>query len=284
MDLVGPALQGLGEIAQAVHGHPGAVGAAAAGGPGAGGGRLQQGLVRHRLLHLVEDAVVGGDDELGLRPLLGRPDELGGGAHLVGHGDDLLRRLRMDEDGRPGVLGPEFAQLLRLEGLVDDAAALPQEHVGAGDLADVLAQVTVRRPEDGLAPVGQVAHHPGSDGGGHDPVGPRLHLGGGIGVDHHGPVGVGIAEGTEFPGGAAQVQGALRLQGGHEDPLLGAQDPGRFAHETDTGHHQGSRLGAGAEAGHLQGVADEAAGLLGQGLEGVVHVVVGHQGGVLARQ
>jgi hypothetical protein len=151
MDLVGARFQHLRQVAQAVHGHPGAVGTGYAGGADPHGGGLQEGLVRRRLAHLVEDAIVGGDDE-GLVGHLPRGlDDLGGGTHPVGHVDHGLGRFGMHQHRRLGVLFLEAQQGVGAEGLVHDAGAGPDQHVGAGFLLDVAAQVAVRGPEDLLA-------------------------------------------------------------------------------------------------------------------------------------
>ena len=90
-DLVAATLQGGGQVAQAVHGHPGAAGARFAGGAHAGVGRLEEDLVRGRLFHLVEDTGLGGDDEPAGLHVPGSVDQGGGGADSVGQGNDVFR-------------------------------------------------------------------------------------------------------------------------------------------------------------------------------------------------
>ena len=78
------AAQHLGQHVQLVHRHPGAVGATAAGGAGAGGGRLDKALVGIALPELVEEAPVGGDDEQLVGQFTGRLDDLAGGPDRIG--------------------------------------------------------------------------------------------------------------------------------------------------------------------------------------------------------
>ncbi len=153
----------------------------------------------------------------------------------VGLGDDARRRLGVDEDERPGCSRAEELELDPLELLVDDAGAVPRQHVGAGLAGDVVAEVAVGRPQDLLAPLGEVAHDRQRAGAGDDPVGPRLHGGARVRVDDDRPVGVRVAEGGELIRRAADVERARRVEVGREDALLGAQDLRRLAHEADAG-------------------------------------------------
>ena len=90
--LVAAAFQHFGQISQSVHRHPRAVGAGYASRPRTNGRRLHECLARCSLAHFVEDAVVGGDDEGGIRQIVGGLDQLSGGADYVGEGDDIFQR------------------------------------------------------------------------------------------------------------------------------------------------------------------------------------------------
>jgi hypothetical protein len=127
----------------------------------------------------------------------------------------------------------------------------------------------------------QVGHDLQRAGAGHHPVGACLHGGAGVGVDDDLAVRVGVAEGREVVGRAAQVQRAGRVQVGHQHALLGAQDLGGLAHEAHAGHDQRLRRVVTAEAGHLQRVRDDAAGGQRQVLQRAVDVVVGDEDGVV---
>ena len=70
---------------QAVHGHPGAEGAALAGPAVTGRGGRQEGLVRRLLAHFVQDALVGGHDEGLFGAFHGGLEQLAGGTHHIGH-------------------------------------------------------------------------------------------------------------------------------------------------------------------------------------------------------
>ena len=89
-----------------------------------------------------------------------------------------------------------------------------------------------------------------------------------------------IAERRELVFRAADVQGTGGFQGRHEDPLFRAQNLGGLAHEAHAGHDQGAGRVVAAEARHFQGIGHAAAGLLGQGLDLGVGVIVGHHHGV----
>src|SRR5690606_10416510 len=155
LDLVGAVAQRVQGAFQRVHGHPGAVGATAAGGTAAGGRRLDELLVGAQLLHLVEDAAVGGDDEHLVGQRLGGLDQLTGGAYRVGQLDDRLGGFRMNQHGGFRIQGLHVGKLLGLELLVDDAGAVPEQHVRAGLALDVTTQVLVRGPDQLLAVIHQ---------------------------------------------------------------------------------------------------------------------------------
>ena len=109
----------------------------------AGGGRGQEGLARMALPHVVEDALVGGDDEgVGIEPA-GGGDQLRRGADHIGLRGDAGRRFGMDQDGRLRMLARQRGQFVGLELVMHHAGALPQQHVGAGPRLDVGAQVAV---------------------------------------------------------------------------------------------------------------------------------------------
>src|SRR5690606_16029050 len=78
--LVAAITQALQGPLQSIHRHPGTVRATAACRPAARGRRLDELLVGAQLLHLVEDAAVGGHDELPVGQCLRRLDQLAGGA------------------------------------------------------------------------------------------------------------------------------------------------------------------------------------------------------------
>lgn len=187
----------------------------------------------------------------------------------------------MHQHGGIRIPGLHLPDAVGLELLVHHATAGPEEHLAAGPAADIGAQVLVRGPENFFVLPGQVADNGQGDARGDHPVGPGLDLGAGIGIDHHGMVGMAVAEPGEQPGRAVEVQGAGGLGVRHENPFFRVEDLGRLAHETDPGHHQGGGGMLGAEAGHLQGIGHMTAGLVGKLLQVVGGVVVGHQDSVL---
>jgi hypothetical protein len=170
-----------------------------------------------------------------------------------------------------------------LELLVHDAGAVPEQHVGAGHALHIAAQMLVRRPEDLLALCVQVLDDGQRDAGGDDPVERALTSARGVGVDDDGAVRVRVAEGAEGVRRAALVQRAGGAQVRHQHALFGVEDLCRLAHEAHAADHQGGGI-ARCRSGPSPGVGDVAAGLLGQGLEVAVDIVVGHQHGVLLDQ
>ena len=142
----GLALEELRQSLQLVHGHPRAVGAAAAGRSVARGGRDDKALVGRLLLQLVKDALIRGDDEFGVVHLARGVDDLRGRADPIGEFEHAGGRLRVREYRRARVDLFQIEQRPRLELLMHDAGAVPHEHIGAGFAAHVIAQMTIRRP------------------------------------------------------------------------------------------------------------------------------------------
>ena len=151
-DLAAAGLQAGDHALQRVHRHPRAVRAALAGGAVAGGGRLDQRLARRQLAHAVHQPVVGGDD-VGRARCRRRPrcSSCVVEPTTSACATTLSRRLGVHQHQRARVLAAQQLELEALELVVHDAVAVPQQHVGAGLLLDVAAQVAVGRPQDLLA-------------------------------------------------------------------------------------------------------------------------------------
>ncbi|MNN20484.1 hypothetical protein D3C81_1337650 [compost metagenome] len=190
----------------------------------------------------------------------------------------------MHQDRRIRIQRLEVFQLLRLELLMDDAGAIPEQHVRPGLALDVASQMLVRCPQDRLAVIHQVLDDFHRATGSHYPVGARLHGCRCVRVDHHGALRMLVAERRELLDRTAQVQRAGRLQGRHQHSLLRIEDLRRLAHETDASHHHRLRRMLVAEARHLEGVRYATTGLLGQRLDHRVAVIVRHQHRVLCLQ
>ena len=258
--------------------------AALAGGAVTGGRRFDQDLLRRELAHAMKDAVVGRDDE-GLRVhLQHRVEQLRGRADHVGLLDDALRRLRMHEHQRAGMLRLQQVELEPLELVVDDARAVPHQHVGAGLLLDVAAEVPVRRPQHLAALLLQVVDDRQRARARHHPVGTRLHRGTGVGVDDNAAVGVGVAKALEIFGRTAEVERAGRVEIGHQHTLLGAQDLRRLAHEAHARDDERLARVITDEARHLERISDAAAGLEREILNVAVDVEMRDQHGVVLFQ
>ena len=123
----------------------------------------------------------------------------------------------------------------------------------------------------------QVRNDVEADRGSHHPVGARLHGRAGVGVDHHGAIGMRVAKRAEFVHRAAQIQRAGCVQIGHQNAFARAQNLGGLAHEAHAGHHQRLRRMIAAEARHFQRVRHAAAGFLGQVLQIGVNIIMRHQ-------
>src|SRR6478609_1409571 len=83
-------------------------------------------LLRRALLHLVNDARLGDDDEGLSVVVLDVFEESGGGADEVGAFEQRLFALGVGDDFCAGVLLLDGEQLTEAEGLVNDAAPLPE--------------------------------------------------------------------------------------------------------------------------------------------------------------
>jgi hypothetical protein len=115
-------------------------------------GASMSSLPGRQLAHAVHHAVVGGDDVGGRRALDHGAEQLARWTHHVG----LLAPRCAATRGAPapapaGALFAQQFQLQALELVVHDAGAVPHQHVGAGLLLDVAAQVAVGCPQDLLA-------------------------------------------------------------------------------------------------------------------------------------
>ena len=267
MDFVAAVLQYVGQVAQAVHRHPRTVCTRSARGAFTRGRGFDQQLAGGGFVHLVEDAVVGGNDEFGVGQGAHGVDQLRGRADDVGQRDHRLRRLGVYQHSRLRVFGVQLFQRVGLEGFVHHARALPQQHVGAADALHVIAQVAIRRPQQPVALAMQIFDDLGGDTRGDDPVGARFHRRAGVGVDDREPVRVGVAERGKFVCRAGQVERTLGAEVGHDDALFRIQDLGGLAHELDPGDDQRLRRVGMAEACHLQRIRYAATGFLGQVLQ-----------------
>ncbi|MNG97804.1 hypothetical protein D3C79_569270 [compost metagenome] len=164
---------------------------------------------------------------------------------------------------------------------MDDAGAIPEQHVSAGLFLDIAAQVLVRPPDDGFAVVHQALDDFQRAAGGHHPVGTGFDRRRGIGIDHHGALRVLVAKRRKLFDRATQVKRTGRFQGRHQHALFRGEDFCRLAHEAHPGDNHRAGFVLVAEAGHFQRVGHAAAGFLGQRLDHRVTVVMGNQHRVL---
>jgi hypothetical protein len=107
-------------------------------------GRADEGLVRQRLFHLVDDVRLGRDDHR-LRRALGEIQDAAGRAHMIGMVEDVGRAFGVRGDRGIGMLRLELQQFGLAEGLMHDAHARPQQHVAPGRAVEIAAQILVGR-------------------------------------------------------------------------------------------------------------------------------------------
>ncbi|MNP35194.1 hypothetical protein D3C76_1285160 [compost metagenome] len=118
---------------------------------------------------------------------------------------------------------------------MDDTGPLPAQYVGARLLLHIVAQVTVRGPDDFLAQAVEVLNQFNGDTGGNYPVRTGFYRRRGISVDHHGAIGVAVAKCMEFFFRTAKIQRALCVQRRHQHLFFRAEDFGGFAHKAHAG-------------------------------------------------
>lgn len=115
-------------------------------------------------------------------------------------------------------------------------------------------------------------------GRGHADVAPRLYLGGGVDVAHHGEVVAVLgARGVDVCAAHHVRHGAVGRRLGEQHALVRVEQLGRLAHELDAGEHDGALRQVDGEARQGERVAH----VVGEGLNLGWHVVVGEDHGVL---
>ena len=182
----------------------------------------------------------------------------------------------MNKNGGVRIKRLHACQRLGFEFVVHNAGPLPAEDVSACLLLNIIAEMSVRCPDNFLPQAVQMLNQLNGDAGGHDPVCPRFYRRGGVGINHHGTVRMGVAEGGERVNRAAKIERTLGIQRRHQNGFFRAENFRRFAHKTHASNKQrGSRMFC-AKARHLQRVRDAAPGLFRQLLDFRVGVVMRH--------
>ncbi len=199
----------------------------------------------------------------------------------INHG---LRRLGMHQHHRLRVLLAQQFQLDALELVVNDAGAVPHQHVGAGLLLDVAAEVLVGRPQHFLALLVQVTHDRQRARARHHPVGTGFDGRAGVGIDDDLALRVRVAEGGEFVRRAAEVERAGGFEVGHQHAFVRRQNLRALAHEAHARDDQCLRGVVAAEARHLERIGHTSAALLRQVLQIAIDVVVRDEHGVVFAQ
>ena len=174
------------------------------------------------------------------------------------------------------VLLLELQYFFHGEALVHVAGTVPEHHLPARYLIDILAQVAVGAEDDFLV-LGQALHDLACVGGGDHHVGDGLDGGRGVDVGDDGVAGAGFAEVGKLVGRATLGQRARGVEVGDEHFLLGAEHFVGLAHEVYAAHDDDVRVGLCRLACQGQAVAYE----VGHFLQRLVGVVVGQDDGVL---
>ena len=190
----------------------------------------------------------------------------------------------MHENRRLGIQRLHILQLFGLELFVNDARAIPEQHVRTGFTLHIATEMLVRSPDDLLAVVHEALDDFQRATGSHHPVGTCLDRSGGVGIDHHGALGVLIAKSRELRNGAAKIQRTGGIERWHQHTLFGIEDLGRLTHELHAGDHYRLRRMLIAETRHFQRVRYATTGFLGQRLDHRIGVVMRHEHCILLLQ
>ena len=166
-----------------------------------------------------------------------------GGANEVGHLQEGGVALGVRDDGGAGVVSLELQHRLGLHGVVHGAYSVPEQHLTAGHLVDVAAQVLVRREDDFLL-LGQRTHQLLGVARGTDKVAEGLNLGRAVDITDDHVVGVLGLEGGEVVAFATLGQGARGLHVGQQYLAARVEDFGRLGHEMDATEDDDVGLGA----------------------------------------
>ena len=233
-------------------------------------------LVGAALLHLIDDATLGGNYKLvavaGNRVV----EQSFGGANLVGNEAYGLWALRVNEHMSVGVLLLELHNLLNREFLVHLAVAVPHHHVAACDAVDVVAQVAVGT-EDELLILGEAVDNLLGVAAGHYHIGESLDGSTGISVADNSVSWVLLDERLKLIGRTTVAQRAARVEVGHYNSFLRAQNFSCLAHEMHATEHYHRRFHILRQLCQCQAVAN----VVGKILNFVTLVEVRHNNSIL---
>jgi hypothetical protein len=163
---------------------------------------------------------------------------------------------------------------------MDDAGAVPQDHLAAGHFFEVLAEMPVGDEQD-LLVLGDSPNHFLRVAGRDDPIGKRLHRRRTIDVRHRLEATAILAQdfliALQLDRGAAFCEAATGLHIGQQHALVRVEHLGCFRHKVDATEHDGRRLHLRRGASELQAIAGE----VGQLLNFAFLIVVREDGRVL---
>lgn len=192
-------------------------------------------------------------------------------------GKDVGRALGVGQGDGFGHLLFHGDQVAHAEDFVDHAGAVPENHFAPGDLLEVVPQVAIGDEEDFIL-FGNTTDDLFGVAAGYDPIGKRLHFGGGVDVGDGLELAPIDAEhfliAGEFVRRAAIRKAAPGFHVGQEYDLFGIEDLGRLGHEMDATENDHRGLDLGGRAGQSQTVAC----IVGDFLDFPLLVVVGKNG------
>ena len=212
-------------------------------------------------LHLVQDTGLGGHDILTLGMLDGILQQHSRRAHHIGHGQHRAFALGMGQHQCPRMGLLEFQYLRHRETLVHMAAAVPEQHLPAGDRVDIRPQVLVGT-EDELGVLREGVDNLLGVAAGHHHIGQRLDGRRGVHVADHLIAGMLVLELPQVFGAARVGQRTACVEVGAEHHLLRRENLTGLGHEMHTAHHDHVGIGLGSLARQRQRVANEVGHLL----------------------
>lgn len=212
-------------------------------------------LVRTFLLHAMDNARLGHNDELLRGIVLAVGDHFFRRANGVGKFADFAEALGVDHDFglRITRLGLEHGVAAEFD--VGVTIAFPERHRTTGLFDDPLAEVFVGDEEQVFVFGGGIDDLLGVAAG-DDDVAQGFHGGAAIDVGDGPEVGVGLLQGFQFFGGATFFQRATGVLVREHDNFVWVENLGRLGHEVNTAEDDDIGAGFLGLLGEAEGIAD----------------------------
>lgn len=207
-----------------------------------------EGLLRRAQLHLVDDACLGGHDELLARIVDRIVQQACCRSDEVSLLQDMRLALRMGDQLGLRMADHQLGDLLIRKDLVHHAGTVPDHHIPTGLLHQIGAQVLVGRENDGLI-LRDTLNDLDRIGGRAADVGQGLHLRRAVDITDHDMVRILLLELAEQRRRTGIRQRATRLQVRQQDLLMRGEDLGCLRHEMDSGKDDDIGIGTGSLLG-----------------------------------